>query len=274
MKSVLKKIVLTVITASLAALTLIACGQPADTSITDIRNANVLKVGIPNYDTDLLYYDNESSSFRGVEAEIADVFSQGIQVPVQYVELSKDEMLNSLNAGAIDVAIGYIDINSSAIANYGKTISYGGEDLYLVTPRGIYAGSLKVFQSKSVGVSDLIDKAAYEAVYSNGVVNVFTYDNSQNVVSALRNQDIAGYICYKSEAQYLASSGEFQVQSCNDLKREEFTVVMLPNRTELINGCNSLIGEYLEGVTTPTWITNANEEDKKNNVNAESLFGN
>lgn len=274
MKSFIKKAVVTFLCTLMTGLFVTGCGQPADTSITDIRTAGILKVGIPNYDTDLLHFDTEANGFRGVEAEVIDVLSQGIKVPVEYVELDKAEMLNALNTGVIDIAIGYIDINSAAINTYGKSVAYGGEDLYVVTPRGVYAGSLRVFQDKTIGVSDLIDNAGYENVYSNGVVNVITFSDSQGVMQALNNNDIAGYICYKSEAVFLEQSGEYQIQSCIELPKEMFTIVMLPNRTELIGGCNALLDEYLNGETTPTWVTEKKEDDNKNAINAESLFNN
>ena len=254
MKKLLKKFTIACMTA-LTVFTITACGKgQTDTSVSDIVARGTFRVAIPEYDTSLLYYDAEAGAFRGTEAEIIDVISVSLGVPVEYVEVPRGELLLAVANGNADMAIGYIDQNSSSLQNYGKTISYGGENLYVVSPKGVYVGSLTVFKDNKVGVSNLIDSNAYGSVYNCGAAEVLIYDNSQSVISALVNDEIEGYICYQSEAEYLISSGEFQVQSCADLDREEFVIATLASNTELISGSNNLIKMYLEGQKTASWM--------------------
>ncbi|MBR6344110.1 MAG: transporter substrate-binding domain-containing protein [Lachnospiraceae bacterium] len=254
MKSLIKKITIACMTV-LTAFIVAGCGNAqTDTSVTDIIARGSFRVAIPDYDTSLLYYDTEAGAFRGTEAEIIDVIASSLGVPVQYVEVPKAELMLAVANGNADVAIGYIDQNSSSLQNYGKTLSYGGENLYVVSPRGVYVGSLTVFKDNKVGVSNLIDQNAYGPVYNCGAAEVLIYDNSQSVIAALSNDEIEGYVCYQSEAQYLISTGDFQVQSCVDLEREEFVIGTLASNTELISGSNNLIKMYLEGKKAASWM--------------------
>lgn len=248
-------------------LTLAGCGKKnVDTSVEDIRARGEFRVAIPNYNTSLLYYDNEENAYRGVEAEVIDIIAGSLGVPVKYVSVSRGELLNQVVTGNADMAIGYIDENSSSIATLAKTISYGNENLYVVTPRGCYAGGLSVFKGSPVGVSAMIDDNAYGDVYYSEVSEVLTYNDTNAVVDAFRSNLIKGYICYKSEALYLTSTGEFQVQSCSDLLPESFVMVALPEHPALIAGSDSLIKAYLEGEYKASWVTETVSENEVNNM--------
>lgn len=237
------------------------CGAAAqDTSVGEIQSRGVFRVAIPDYDTSLLYYDTEAGAFRGTEAEVVDIIATSLGVPVEYVEVPKSDLLLAVSNQQADMAIGYIDKNSTAASSYGLTISYGGENLYVISPKGVYVGSLTVFKDNKVGVSNLIDASAYSPIYNCGAAEVLMYDNSQSVISALQNDDIKGYVCYQSEAKFLLSSGEFQVQSCVDLEREEFVMATFADRTELLAGCNNLIKGYLEGTKRASWVPAPEEE--------------
>lgn len=273
MKSLFKRIVSTVVTSVMLLTIATGCGnQVEDLSVNNIRTRGSIRVAIPNYDSSLLYFDEKAQAYRGKEAEVVDVIATALGVTAEYIPSTKEQMYNSLTIGSADIIIGYLDANSANIANYGKTVSYGGENLYVISPRGVYVGNLGVFSGKIVGVSSLIDSSAYGNVYTSGVESVQLYNNTESVIEALKSGAIAGYICYRSEGDVIASSGEFQIQSCNDLKREEFVVAMLPTASNLLIGCNNHIEAYLEGTELPTWIEYELEEQKKNEVDSNSLF--
>lgn len=267
-----KAIKICAITLSIAAC-ISGCGdKQEDTSVSDIQARGVMKVAVPDHDTSLLYYDNEALAYRGAEAELIDILSQSMGVPAEYVVVSDDQLINSLAVGGADIAIGYIDEQSAELSDYAKTISYGGEDLFVVSPRGMYVGSLTVLKDSTVGVSSRIDSHAYNEVYYSGAANVVVYSDSQSVLSAFQNDDIEGYICYRSEAEFLVESGELQVQSCRDLQRENFVIAMLPGKNLLLSGCNSLIEAYLSGDAVACW--NQVKDVPEEEVHSESLFEN
>lgn len=273
MKSLFKRIVTLTVVSVMSVLVFAGCGnQQVDTSVNDIKTRGVLRVAIPNYNTSLLYYDDNAGAYRGKEAEVVDVIAQALGVTVEYTPSSKEQMYNSLTMGTADITVGYLDENSANLSNYYKTVSYGGENLYVVTPRGVYVGDLIVFSGKNVGVSSLIDSAAYSEVYTSGAAGVQLYNTTDSAREALKSGAIAGYVCYRSEGDVLVGTGEFQIQSCNELARENFVIAMLPTANNLLIGCNNHIEAYLEGTEVPTWVAEAIEEQKKQEKNSNSLF--
>lgn len=277
MKTFIKKFLTLSACAVTSIFVLSGCGKEVqDTSVDDIRARGSFKVGILNYDTDLMYYDADIDAFRGTDAEVVDILSQSLGVPVEYTEMSsKDEMINAVKTGTIDIAIGNLNSSSQDIADLGKTLSYGNGNIYIVSPRGVYIGDLSVLKNQKVGVSQRLDKAAYENVYYSGATDVRIYSNSQSVYDALNDKTIAGYVCYKSEAQYLASDGSLQVQSCKKLPEENYVIVALPEKTRLIAGCNGLIESYLSGEAKTTWQIQEEEATASANLVEDSkLFDN
>ena len=273
MRTFVKKIVSVSCMVAMLLCIMTGCGnQNVDTSVNDIRTRGVLKVAVPNYDTALLYKDETVNAYRGTEAEVVDVIAQALQVSVEYVPCTKDQMLNAVLVGTADLAIGYIDEQSNSISNLGKTISYGGENLYVVSPRGVFVGNLSVLSGKTIGVSSLIDPAAYGEVYTAGADGVLLYNATSAVVDAFHNGNIAGYICYRAEGATLSEDGEFQIQSSNDLSTENFVMVTLPTKTGLLAGCNSHIKAYLEGTELPTWVAERIEKEKQEESAAQSIF--
>lgn len=277
MKVLSKKIVSLSLLMVMLISMLSGCGLQgqADTSVADVQARGVLKVAIPDYDTSLLYYNDNVQAYRGLEAEVIDVIAQGLGVSVEYIPCTKEQMYNSISLGSADLAIGYIDENSSNASGFARTMSYGGENLYIVSPRGVYAGNLNVFDGKVVGVSSLIDSAAYGPLYVSGVENVMIYNSTASISEALQNNSIAGYLCYRSEGEVLTSSGDFQIQSSKELSREYFVIIALPTYYGLVNSCNDSINGYLEGEILPTWIQEEqNKQDVQDGIDSNSLFNN
>lgn len=275
MKVLSKKIVSLSLLMIILVSMLAGCGmqKQVDTSVSDVQSRGVLRVAVPDYDTSLLYYNSSVQAYRGLEAEVIDVIAQGLGVSVEYIPCTREQMYNSISLGSADLAIGYIDENSSNASSYARTISYGGENLYIVSPRGVYAGNLNVFEKKVVGVSSLIDSAAYGALYVSGVENVMIYNSTASISEALLNNSIAGYLCYRSEGEVLTSSGDFQIQSSKELSREYFVAIALPTYYGLINSCNDSINGYLEGEILPTWIQEEqNKQEQQDEIDNNSLF--
>lgn len=275
MKSYKKLIVRLIALCTLTVIMAVGCGKKqTDSSVEDVKGRGVLRVAILNYDTSLMYFDSEANAYRGLEAEVIDVIASALGVEVEYVPTAKDQMFNAVNVGNADIAIGYIDENNTNISTVAKTMSYGGEDLYIVSPRGVYASNLNVFDKKVVGVSTLIDANAYGNLYTSGVEDVLKYNGTQSVIADLKSNKIAGYICYRSEGSAIAESGEFQIQSCKELEREAFVIISSKSSGNLIVGCNNHIEAYLTGEELPTWVKAQLEEENKKKVDDNSLYKN
>ena len=234
---------------------LCGCGKPKDQSVENIRSRGVLNVAIPNYDTSMLYYDEEAGAYRGEEAEIIDIIGSAIGVPVQYIPVDKAVLEQQVVLGTADIAIGRINQDSAAITDLGKTLSYGGEDLYVVTPRGVYCGDLSIFDNQTVGVSNMIYDSAYSALYYQNEIVINKYSSSDSVISDLSAGNIMGYVCYRAEAEYILSQGDFQIQNAPGITAESYVMVTAPESYALISGCNNRISAYLENSVSANWIS-------------------
>lgn len=275
MKSHMRMLVSTIAMCILTMGLITGCGnKQKDNSVETVISQGTLKVAIPNYDTAFLYFDKNINQYRGIEAEVATVIAQDLGVSVEYLPVSKDSLTNEVKLGNADIAIGHIDTYNSDISSVLSSISYGGEDLYVISPRGIYVGNLDVFDKKPVGVSAVIDQSAYSGLYTSGAANVVSYSDTMSVVDALRNNSIAGYVCYRAEGAAIAESGEFQIQSCKDLPRESFVIISSQICGKLIEECNKCIEAYLNGEMIPEWVQAEDNVNMPQQIDGNSLYNN
>ena len=241
-------------------LSLTACGEEPDASVNNIRARGVLKVAIPNTESSMFYYDEEAQDFRGLEAEMIDVLAAAIGVEKEYVPVDAELLYSQVLTGVCDVAIGMKTAAEITQNSLAASTSYGSEKLYIVTPRGVYAGDKNVFSGKGLGVSSRLASDGYSDYLYILNVNMMKYNNSDNVIGALNTGAITGYLCFKSEAEYILSQGDYQLQVAPGLTGEQFAIAILPTSTNLISGTNFTVNEFLTGAKCASWITENTEE--------------
>lgn len=255
----LKKTLCLLLTIALVS-TFAGCGEEPDQSVNNIRARGVLKVAVPNTESSMFYFDDEAQDYRGLEAEMIDVLAAAIGVEKEYVFVEKELLLTQVLTGVADVAIGQITADTVQNNTLYPSASYGSEKTYIVTPRGVYAGDKSIFENRAVGVSSRISQGTYgEYLYINNC-ELMGYNNSENVIGALNNGIIGGYVCFKAEADYLVNHGDYQVQLAPGLSGEEFVIAILPTATNLISGTNFTIGEFLNKTRTASWVEAEPEE--------------
>lgn len=242
------------------AIGLTACGEEPDYSVVNIQQAGVLRVAVPDYETSMFYYDAEAEDYRGTEAEVIDIIATAIGVPVEYTKFPKESLATAVLSGSADLAIGQIHADDMETQGVATSITYGSEKLYVVTPRGILAGDLKVFEDQGVGVSSRLTQKSFEKLIYVPGVTLSTFNNSDTVIGALSYGNIRGYVCYESEANYIVENGDFQIQSTPGLLDEQFVIIMDPSKTNLIIGTNSKIKAFLNGEVTASWIVVESDE--------------
>lgn len=240
--------------------TVTGCGEEPDYSVANIQAAGLLKVAVPDTDSALFYYDEEAEDYRGTEAEVIDIIAQALGVITEFYPMSSDSMAAAVLSGSCDLAIGHLRATDFKETGVAISKSYGGEKLYMVTPRGVYAGRLDIFANKAVGVSAGLSQEAFnELVYVSGI-SLSTFNDSDTVVGALSYGNIQGYVCYESEALYILENGDFQMQSTPGLLEEAYSIIADPIKVNLIIGTNSKIDDYLNGTRKASWITEESSE--------------
>ena len=260
MKQKLKKLIL-VAGISMMAFGITGCGEK-DTSVSDIYARGVLRVAAPSSDTDYFYYDSEAEDFRGTEAEMIDIVSQAIGLPVEYNRMSKEEYGTGLSTGVVDLAIGSIGADDNEFFDYGKSMSYADKALFIVSPCGLYVGDISVFQNQSVGVDADINSSSYsQLLYVDGI-NPLSFETKENAAVALLSGDISGYVCFKEDAEYLVDTyEELQMQNGFDFSNEEYVIITMPSSFQLLSGVNSCVQNYMEGEAKTSWVKAAEEAE-------------
>ena len=247
------------------------CGQQQDTSVVDIQSRGVFRVAIPTYDTNMLYYDETVQDYRGTEAEVIDIITQSLGTDVEFIPVADEEMITAIDTGNCDMAIGRIASDDARIAGYGVTTSYDTACLYWVTPRGIYAGDISVFKGQDVGVSSEISSSSYVDLNYVDDIAIYEYEDTESAELSLGNGEIEGYLCYKDEAEYMVSKNtDLQIQNASGLPRESYVMVTKPEYAALIDGCNNLIREYVEGNLETSWAQEENQKREEQEMQENS----
>lgn len=229
----------------LAAALLTGCGKSERNPAEEIQERGVLRVAVPDTASTFLYQDDETGEYLGIEADIVTMLADMLTVDVEYIAAERNVFINKLSIGEADIAIGSIAEGSFVTAGYSSSVSYGGESIYMVTPRGMYAGDLTVFTDKTVGISSQANSGFSSIFYTVDGITVQSYDNINSVISDLENEKIDGYACYQLEAEELLSRGDYQVQDVPGAGRENFVILAANGSDALIEGIDVLILQYL-----------------------------
>lgn len=242
----MKKKLLSGIAMLLGCLMLVGCGGPKDTSVSDIQTRGTLRVAVPDSESVLLY-QNEEGEYEGMESEIVDIIASALGTDVEYIKVSNATLSKSLEMGEADIAIGSLVYDQSYYTELQPSIVYGGDYVYVISEKGVYVGSLSVFEGQTVGVSSMIPSISKIKIYGIENAELIDYNNTNSVRNALDNGEIAGYFCYQKEAEELIADGHYQVQNAVNMDREEYVVLTPAGSGALRNGIDVILSQYLAG---------------------------
>lgn len=221
------------------------CGKGKDRSVAGIQSCGVLRVAVPDTATTLFRQDEETGEYQGVEAELAASIAEALGVAVQYLPADREEFAGKLSTGEADIAIGSVREDSYLIQNCLHSTVYGSGYVYVVTLRGFYVGDIMAFARKTVGVSTQLAPESTNDLYTVEGITLQRYSDTSSVSNDLIGGKIAGYVCYQPEAEMLLEMGDFQVQDAADVGREDYVILAPFGSTELMEGIDVVIRQYL-----------------------------
>ena len=129
--------------AVLAAALLAGCSGGGETE--NVENAaadGVLTVGILAGE-DIFSYTDEAGQLRGVEPQLMERLGESLGVSVEFDEAgSLDELLNWLDLGQADIALGRIAQRDEYNQKYQVSRNYAKKGIYLLTRKNDYTDTL------------------------------------------------------------------------------------------------------------------------------------
>ena len=231
--------------AAAAALCMAGCSGGGEKKETVSAVADgVLTVGIVNGGD--IFASKEGDTYSGIEPMLVNALGDALDVTVEYVEVSgTQELLQLLDAGTVDAAVGRIAENDAYSQRYLSTRNYGKKGLYLVTRRNDYTVSLAGFSQMNVGITQAVPSNLRVEIPGLEDVNVSEYPDTAGIPAGLAEEVIAAAVCTEREALGLLSE-DVQVQELLGGPREAYVVLFPLGQEELAGYMNQVISQYLD----------------------------
>jgi cystine transport system substrate-binding protein len=108
----------------------------ADNSLSDVKNAGVLKVGTEGTYSPFSFHDPKTNALTGYDVEVAKAVAAKLGVKVEYVETPWDSIFAGLGADRFDVVVNQVTKNPERAGLYGLSSTYTWSEGVVATRKG------------------------------------------------------------------------------------------------------------------------------------------
>ena len=208
----------------------------------------VLTVGIiPGNDIFCFAQEAGDAPVSGIEPQLMDALGKSLGVQVKFqTSSSLDELLSSLDAGQVDVAMGRIAQSDAYSDQYLVSRNYAKKGIYLLTRKYDYTDTLGGYAETSVGISSSIRSNVRAEIPHLDQVTIQEYISLEDAVQDLMEENISAVIVNEREAMSEISSSELQAQEMLNGPKESYVALMGAGQQELAASLNQVIREYLD----------------------------
>lgn len=233
--------------AVLAAALLAGCSGGGETE--NVENAaadGVLTVGILAGEN-IFSYTDEAGQLRGVEPQLMERLGESLGVSVEFDEAgSLDELLNWLDLGQADIALGRIAQRDEYNQKYQVSRNYAKKGIYLLTRKNDYTDTLAGLAETTVAVAPSISaELRVDIPYLDQVV-MQEYGSVADAAKALEEETVSAVILTEREAMEEIAQGSFQAQEMLNGPKESYVALMGSGQQELAASLNQVISQYLD----------------------------
>ena len=187
------------------------------------------------------------SDGSGFDIDFTKMLCQGMQVKCDYIPMEYHQLFTALDSGKIDIAIGGITISSASQVDYIFSLPYKLSRAQFLVAENNTISSIKQLQGNTVGVikgkeggGDFYD---YLNTHFVGQFTIKQYDDIEDIITALSNNDITAAFLHESTCQYWMQNGgnQFKIMGQPIAVGEGIAIMALPSKAPLIEKINQQI---------------------------------
>ncbi|KTC75195.1 arginine-binding periplasmic protein [Legionella birminghamensis] len=202
----------------------------------------VIKVG-----TVFFYPPFVLSLNEGFDIQLMQSLCQGLKEKCQIIPMDFNKLYTSLDKGQIDLAIGGIAISPQRKNDYIFSLPYMLSRGQFLILKGAKVNSIEDLKGATIGVikGDPKGGVFYDYLENNfeDYFQVQTFDDIEDVITALSNNNIKAAFLHHSTALYWEQNGGGQFQTFGKVipLGEGYAIMALPSNAALIQRINALL---------------------------------
>lgn len=246
----MKKAVLTLLPMLIVSATLLGgCNKnPEDVLLAQITSENVVKIAVSADDAPYSYKKSSNSDeYDGIEVKIAAQLAKGLGAEMEVVPVERENLLQTLADGRAQLALGRLPTTlTEHNANVDASVTYLSGNIYTVTKRGNTVSTRGAMEGKVILCSE---EMTTDTMYRFGDISnatVLQNDGSVDVESYLVEGLLDVYVCYKNEAELMASNDLLQAQVATNIAAENYAVFTLKDNGKLLKAVNEMVAEMAD----------------------------
>ena len=166
-------------------------------------------------------------------------------VSLQIFPVEPDMMDDYIVAEQLDIAVGRLANSSSLQYNVGTSIAYDRGMLYVVSRRGDYRTTKGSLENSTVGMAAGISDSYRVEIGAVAGVTVTDVGSAASAADMLKNEQLAAYLCYESEALELLEDGALQVETISNVAPQDYVVIFNKNAADMKEAVDAVISSMI-----------------------------
>ena len=247
----------TLILPILAAMTLAACGNKQQAAAPSVLDDGVLTVGLLDTGDRSCYSakaEDGTAIYKGWEPDVfklLDHFNEDVTVEYTMAQ-DREELLNLLDNGSIDVAAGAFTRLEAYDTQYAMSDDYGYGSIYLINSRNGYLDTLAAFEDGIIGVSALLPASDTASITGIDKVVQNAYSDMSLMASDISNEVINAGLCTESEMVEIMNSSDLRAAELRTTPQTALVFLMPKGQDYLQRWVNWAIDRHFYDMETGT----------------------
>ncbi len=226
------KKILALALAAVMAFALVACGAPAEETLTMGTNA-----AFPPYE-----FMDENNNVVGIDAEIAAAVAEKLGMKLEIKDMAFESLITAVSSGAVDIVLAGMTVTEERKESVNFSDSYAtGVQVVIVTEDSAIA-SIEDLAGKKIGVQTGTTGDIYCAG-DYGEDAVARYDNGALAVAALQNGQVDCVVIDNEPAKAFVEANEGLKLLDTEYITEDYAAAIAKDNTELLDKVNAALAE-------------------------------
>ena len=226
------KKILALALAAVMAFALVACGAPAEETLTMGTNA-----AFPPYE-----FMDDAGNVVGIDAEIAAAVAEKLGMKLEIKDMAFDSLITAVSTGSVDIVLAGMTVTEERKESVNFSDSYAtGVQVVIVTEDSTIA-TIEDLKDKKIGVQTGTTGDIYCAG-DYGEDAVARYDNGALAVAALQNGQVDCVVIDNEPAKAFVEANEGLKLLDTEYITEDYAAAIAKDNTELLDKVNAALAE-------------------------------